>query len=150
MLLQNIYRSEEFLETAPHHNMSVPHLNSNSMDHPGRHTEALVKGQEQANSNVIIPAQFDENSELADEEAAKNQKKQTTETQPSALENVAKLPKAGQENSKEEEATANLATNATPDTHAVSNKEIKGQPISVSPGSKNQQLGLKSIKELVN
>lgn len=63
--MQNIYRSEEFFDTAPPHNMSVPHIASGQID--GRGTEALVKhAADSAASGVILPDQFDENSELAD------------------------------------------------------------------------------------
>lgn len=57
--------------------MSVPHLNSGESlaNNPGRETEAYPKHKDSSNSNVILPTQFDENSELADEAAEK--KKET-------------------------------------------------------------------------
>ena len=73
LLLQNIYRSEEFFDPAQIHNMSVPHLNSGESmaKNPGRETEVYAKHKDSTNSNVILPTQFDENSELADEVAEK-------------------------------------------------------------------------------
>ena len=109
-----------------------------------------------AASGVILPDQFDENSELADAEAAAAEQEREKEKNASngpvggagaaidgPPERQAETADAGMKKSV-------VKTNSESLGAAISNRELAGQQIAVAQGAKSPPIGQKSIRELAH